>query len=380
MPRPAKNVETPVVENKTDSVLTRYLDRNKTEHFNYVEDTKYCVSTGSLNLDAEIGGFGPCLIRLAGNASSGKSSFALNVARNFITTVPHSKVVYIKSEARLSDEIQQRCGLKFTKNPKEWEDGTVFVFECNIYEVIIGLLRELIMDNPTKSVYMIILDSMDGLNLRSDYEKSINEANKVAGASLLSSQFLQKISVAMAKYGHLCMMLSQVRTEIKLDPYAKASLRQVASAGGTAIQHYASHVLFFQEWYEGDLILEKPDERVDRLKNKPLGHICKVKLNKTDKEKRHLTVEIPIKHGVINGSAIWREREISDQLLGWGLVTKGGSWFTFTDTLTKELTDQGFKEIPEKVQGLNQLNAFLESRADVTTYLFNKFKSMIGGK
>lgn len=361
-------------------VLTRYLDKNKAEHFNYVEDTEYLVSTGSLNLDSEIGGFGPSLVRLCGNASAGKSSFALNVARNFLATVPKSRVLYIKSEARLSKEIQDRIGLTFVKDPKQWADGNVFVFECNIYETIIGLMRELVVNNPDKHIYMFIIDSMDGLNLRNDMAKAIDEGNKVAGAPLMTAQFLQKMSVAMTKYGHLCMMLSQVRSEIKLDPYAKAGQRQVASAGGAAVQHYASHVLFFKEWYEGDLLLGKPDERADRIKNPPLGHLCRVVLAKTDREKRHLVVEIPIKHGVTGGSSIWREREVTDQLLTFGLITKGGSWFTLTDVLAKELVEKGFQDIPEKLQGLNQVNDFLTSRQDITDYLFTKFKAMIGSK
>lgn len=363
-----------------ESQLSRYLDQTKTEHFNYVEDTHYTVSTGSLNLDAEIGGFGPSLVRLVGPPSSGKSSFALNVAREFIATVPGSRVMYIKCEGRLSADIQGRSGLTYVKDPAQWRDGTVFVFECNVYEVIIGLLRDLITSNPDKHHYMFILDSMDGLNLRDDMSKTVNQANRVAGAPLLTKQLLQKIGVAMTKYGHLCFFLGQVSSEIKLDPYAKVQPRQVAGAGGNAIQHYASTVLSFQEWYESDLILENPEARVDRLKNRPLGHTAKVRISKADKEKRHITVEIPIKHGVVNGSAIWREREIADQLLSFGLVTKGGSWLTLTDVLREELaTKVGGEAVPEKVQGLNQLYTLLESWPDVTTYLFSRFKEMISG-
>lgn len=381
MARPSKTVS--VSPTKTEpsaspeASLSRFLDQNKEEHFNYVEDTDYLISTGSLNLDSEIGGFGPNLTRLVGPASAGKTSFSLNVAREFVATIPHSRILFIKCEGRLSSEIQSRCGLPFVKDPTQWRDGSVFIFECNVYEVIISLLRNLIMDNPTKCRYMIILDSMDGLNLRADMEKTVDENNRVAGAPLLTKQFLQKVSVAMAKHGHLCFFLSQVSSEIKLDPYAKTTPRQVGGAGGNAIQHFASSVLAFQEWYEGDLILEKPEEKPDRVKNRALGHICKVRVVKADKEKRYITVLIPIKYGVTNGSAIWREREIVDQLLGWGLILKKGSWLTLTDVLRKELKEHDLDGAPEQIQGMNQLYSFLESRPDITSYLFNRFKSMI---
>lgn len=363
----------------TGSQLSKFMEANKTEHFNFVEDTDYQVSSGSLTLDVNLGPFRPGLTRLVGPSSAGKSSFALKVAQNFLATVPRAKAVYIKAEGRLSKEIQERAGVTFTKEADQWKDGTVFVFESNVYEVVIGLMRELIANNPGKHVYMFILDSMDGLNLRGDMTKAVDEANRVAGAPLMTKQFLQKVGVAMTKLGHMCFFLGQVSSEIKLDPYAKGTPRQVGGSGGNAVQHYASTVLEFQNWYESDLILEDPEARVNHVKNKALGHICKVKIVKADKERRYYTVEIPIKHEQNGGGSIWKEREIGDMMLAWQLVKKAGSWLTLTETLLTELTDNKLTGLPDKVQGMNQLYALLEERKDVTDYLFTKFKAMVGG-
>lgn len=372
--------------------LARYLNANKTEHFNYVEDVDYAVSSGSLNLDTELGLFHPSMVRLVGPSSAGKTSFAFNVAKEFLSTVPNSRVLYVKAEAKLSTEIQERSGLIFTKDPETWENGTVFVFESNIYEVVIGLIRDLISNNPSKQVYMFILDSMDGLNLREDSVKAIDQAVRVAGQPKITKEFLQKVSVAMTKYGHLCFFLSQVSAEIKLDPYAKGVPRQVSGAGGSAVQHFSSHVLEFQNWYEGDLILEKPEERLNRLTNRALGHMCKIKIIKTDREKRYVIVEVPIKHSQTGGGSIWREREIGDALLTWQLISKvnpnaekkegveakkGGSWLYFAPMLMAELVEKGIPPLPEKVQGLNQLYDLLETRKDISDYLFAKFRAMV---
>jgi hypothetical protein len=235
-----------------------------------------------------------------------------------------------------------------------------------------------VINNPTNTRYLFIVDSADAVNLKDDIDKPIGDV-KVAGGPLLTKRFLQKFALAMAKYGHMCLYLGQVTSEIKIDPYAKTTPRQVGGSGGSGVQHFSNEVLEYQEWYEGDLILEKPDERVDRIKNRPVGHNVRIKLKKSDKENRYLTIEIPIKHGQAGGRSIWREREIADQLLAWGLVTKGGSWLTFTDVLVKELADQGFKDVPEKVQGMNQLYAYLEGNQLVTSYLFTRFKNMISG-
>lgn len=363
--------------NAAQSQLTKYLNANKAEHFNYIEDVNYRVSSGSLNLDVELGGFQPSLVRLVGPSSAGKTSFAFGVAKEFFKELPQARAVYIKAEGRLSEDIQTRTGLTFTKDPEQWANGNVFVFESNVYEVVIGLIRDLITNNPNKHIYLFILDSMDGLNLRGDMAKAIDEANRVAGAPLMTKQFLQKVGIAMSKHGHLCFFLSQVSAEIKLDPYAKGTPRQVGGSGGSAVQHFASHVLEFQNWYESDLILKKPDERLNRLTNPALGHMCKIKIVKTDKEKRYTTVEIPIKHYSNGSGGIWMEREIADQMLMWQLVTKAGSWLTISTALANELESKGIPPLPEKVQGLNQLHELLEERKDVADYLFNKFRSMV---
>lgn len=381
-----------------EAQLTKFLKANKDEHFNYVEDTNYAVSTGSLSLDVEMGLIGPSLVRLVGPSASGKTSFAFGVTKEFFATVSNARAVYIKAEGKLSADLQQRTGLTFVKDPEQWRDNTVFVFETNVYEVVIGLIRDLITNNPSNKRYVFILDSMDGLILREDAVKTVDQNVRVAGAPKITKEFLQKVSVAMTKRGHLCFFLGQVSAEIKLDPYAKGTPRQVGGAGGNAVQHFASHVLEFQNWYESDLLLEKPDERLNRLTNKALGHTCKVKINKTDREKRYVVVEIPIKHNQTGGGSIWREREIGDAMLMWGLVTKtnpnpdpkkakdegkekkGGSWLYFAPSLINEMADKGLPPLEDtKIQGMNQLYALLEERRDLTDYLFNRFRSMIGG-
>lgn len=374
--------------------LTKYLNANREDHYNFLKDVNYRVSTGSLSLDREVGGLGPGVHRLVGPPGGGKSSEALEIARNFVATVPNSRVVYVKSEGRLSDNLKARSGLTFTHVADQWDVGAVFVFECNIYETVIGLFRDLILNNESECRYLFIVDSADAVNLKNDLLKDIG-AEKVAGGPMLTKRFLQKFALAMAKYGHMCLYLGQVSTDIKLDPYGpKGPVRQVSGGGGTGVQHFANEVLEFQEWYEGDLILPDPESRVDRIKNRPLGHTVRIKLKKDDKENRYITVEIPIRHGQTGGNSIWREREVGDEMLVWGLLSKtnpnppeskkvaaepkkGGSWLYFVPQLVAELEEKGITGLPEKVQGLSQLYELLSERKDVTEYMYNRFREML---
>ena len=130
--------ENQLVENTGPSAKSRllsFLKENKEDHYNFEEEIYYKVSTGSLNLDiATGGGLPPGLHRFLGMNEGGKTSEALEVTKNFLKNVQNSRALLFKSEGRLSKEIQERSGVKFVSNPDEWEDGTCFVFDCNIFE------------------------------------------------------------------------------------------------------------------------------------------------------------------------------------------------------------------------------------------------------
>jgi RecA/RadA recombinase len=355
--------------------LDTFLKAHDQEHYNFEKEVNYRVSSGSLNLDMEIGGFGPGVHRLVGPPSAGKTSEFLEIMRNFFMTVPNSYGVYIKTEGRLSEEMIKRSGLTFVTEAAQWKPGTVFVFKCNVYETIIGFIRTLISakNNTTQARYMIGVDSADAVNLKADLSKDIEEGIKVAGSPLLTKQFLQKCALGMAIFGHMTFFLGQVSSEIKIDPYAKTIPRQVGGSGGNAVQHFANEVLDYMEGYAGNLIKEIPDKQPDRFKNKILGHVCKVRIAKSDKEKRHVVVEIPIRYGQSGGASIWREREIRDQLLAWGLLERTGAWYNLNEGLAKELSSVSKNDVPTKFQGEDNVFKWLDEDKAVTKYLYDLF-------
>ncbi len=357
--------------------LEAFLKTNKYDHFNFEEDVYYRVSSGSLNLDIEVGGFTPGLHRLVGPASTGKTSAALEVVRNFFLEVPNSRAIHIKTEGRLSHEIMERSGLTFVHTATEWKNGTVFVFECNIYDTIVDLMRQLITkSNNTENIrYAFIIDSADGLVLKQDLEKGYGE-ERVAGAPMLTKKFLQRMAIGLAKFGHICFFLSQISTEIKLDPYVKNIPRQSIGSGGRALEHWANLVLEYQPRFQSDLILEKPTDKPDRINNRILGHFCKVQVKKSDNEKNFVTVSVPIHYGQKAGKSIWREYEVLDALLMFQLLDKKAAWFYLDPTLHAEMKAVNL-DVPEKFQGVNNLRAFLSENESVTNFLFEKFKKLM---
>ena len=242
-----------------EKILENFLKTNKEDHYNFEVEENYKVSSGSLQFDVELGGgFGPGLHRFTGMNEGGKTSESLQVMKNFLETVPNSRGFYIKAEGRLSPEMKERSGLKFVTQHTEWENGSCFVFESNIYEAVAEIITKLIDHNETGIKYCFVLDSVDGLILKNDKAKGYEDSVKVAGGAVVAATFMKKMSIKLAKRGHMAIFISQVRADIKLDPYSKAPVRQTTATGGNALLHFANWIIEYDPRFAGDQILEDP--------------------------------------------------------------------------------------------------------------------------
>lgn len=371
--KPKEEIVEPSGPTASDRLLS-FLKDNKEDHYNFEDEVYYKVSTGSLNLDiATSGGLSPGLHRFIGMNEGGKTSEALEVAKNFLKTVKDSRALLFKAEGRLSKEVKERSGIKFVTDPKEWVDGTCFVFECNIFETVSELMKDLIQSNDENKKYIFILDSVDGLITKGDKEKTLSEATKVAGGAVISSMLMKKISLALSKRGHMAIFISQVRSDIKLDPYAaNKEVRQTSATGGNALLHFANWILEFEPRYNKDLILEKPNEKYDPNKNRIIGHNVKIAIKKSTNESTNSKIQYPIKYGRKDGSSVWKEYEIIDQILSWEFATAKGAWVTFSDEIIEEFKKSNI-ELKKQHQGIDNLRLYLEENKQITDYFYNKF-------
>ena len=342
--------------------IQSYLQDNKEDHYNSDETPEYMVSSGSLLLDIEMsGGIRPSIIRASGVAEGGKTSCALSFARNFQKTVDNSMAVYIKSEGRLTADMIARSGVDTSSN--KW-----FVYKSNIFESVLQLMRDLITNNPTNCKYFFIIDSMDAMVPKKDIDRSFEDSDKVAGGSVLSSNFLKKMALGLASKGHICFMISQVRSKVSVNMYEKTDPKLTNASGGNALLHYSDWILEFQPRYGGDLI--PPKEK------KPDGHWCKVIFRKSANEKTGIEVKYPIKYGRTGGRSVWIEYEIIDMLLQWDMADAKGAWIIVRESLIKELKEEGL-EMEGKHQGLDNFRKYLEEKHKIRDYLFNKFKKAL---
>lgn len=355
---------------QASQLFEKFLKDKKESHFNYEDSVDYQISSGSLKLDIEMGGgIRPGIIRATGVSEGGKTSCGLAFARNFQQTVKNGFVLYFKSEGRLSEQMLERSGID--RDPEKFR-----VFESNSYEGTLECIRTFVRESKEgdfKCFFMI--DSMDALVPDMDATKSFSEANKVAGGALLSADFLKKMALALSKRGHICYMISQVRSAVSINPYEKGDPKLTNASGGNAALHYSDWILEFQQRHGADLIRENPDDKKSNI----LGHYCKVIFRKTPNEKTHTEVKYPIKYNQTNGNSIWVEHEIFGILKQYNFLEKSGAWLKFDPEAHKELVKAGF-DVPVQIQGAPKFLELLTANKSLTDFYYKKFKDSLSKK
>jgi RecA/RadA recombinase len=365
-------------EIESTSILTsqnqikNFLKRNEESHYNFEPTIDYKVSSGSLLFDYKLGGgLGTGLHRFVGINEGGKTSCALQFMKEFLENSTKRKGFYIKAEGRLSKEMIERSGVKFVFDADDWKEGTCFVFESNIYETVFDALRELVGKNDEKIQYFFLLDSVDGLIRKGDLDKTFEESQKVAGGAVIAADLMKRMSIALQKRGHICIFISQVRADIKLDPYSKAPVRQTTATGGNALLHFANWIIEFEPRFKGDLILQDEKVNYDEYKNPYIGHIVKVTIKKSPNEKTNSVIKYPIRYGRKNGTSNWIEKEIFDFLLMWDFAEQKGAWINFDQDFINILKDAGFVDFPEKIQGTAKFETLINENENLKKFLFN---------
>jgi RecA/RadA recombinase len=359
-----------VKSNSSQSVLASFLKSTKGEHYNFEDEKIFNVSTGSLLLDSEMGGSleVPAILRFTGVSGGGKTSSALLIMKNFLDTVPKGKGFLVKAEGRLNSNVKNVSGVRFVDKAEDWVDGTCFVLRTNIYENVASIILELIKNNPDESRYYFLIDSMDALIAKNDAAKGFEDSQKVAAGAVISSHFLKMIMLPLSTFGHVCALISQVRSNVQINPYAKTDPKLTNSSGGNALQHYADWIFEFQPRYKADQIVED---------GKIIGHWAKILLRKTTNEKEGTEILYPIRHGRTGGNSIWIEYEVSDMLIQWGFAKKAGAWINLDSKLIDEVSKETGQAVPSTIQGMEKLRTFLEENKEICLYLFNKFKGAL---
>lgn len=365
---------------KPKTQLELMLEKNEQFHYNYLAEFEYRVSSGSLDLDLALdGGFPPGIHRFTGSSEGGKTSEALEVAANFLETVPNSKVFYIKAEGRLSKSMKRRSRLKFVTNAADWDVGTCFIFKCNVYEVIAQMIYDFVKINDGDFKYMFIIDSLDGVIRQADLEKSFTESNQVAAVPTLTKLLFKKVSLPISEIGHLMIVITQVTGKIEIK-YEKKDQLAVSGSGNGAI-HFANFILeFLPRWKKDFIVNDNKDVNLTFGESNVVGHKVHVELLKSENEKTKQTVTYPVKYSKEeDGSRIWNELEIKTSLIRLQLVNFKGAWGNFSESAIQKMEAAGIKEIPAKFHGESKFNDYV-SKPEVLKFWKSTLQNYILSK
>lgn len=363
----------------TKNILNALLKGNEEDHYNYIESKPVRIPSGSILWDSVSPIYSASVLRFCSAPELGKTSQSLLIAKNYVETMKKAKVLYIKSEGRLSEEVRRKSGMRFCFDADSWEIGSVFVLESCIFETVALFIEKLLKSTYEQGIGLcIILDSLDGLLLKKDFnDKEIGEGVMVAGVPKMLKLLMRKIALPVNKYNALMIMNSQVSANIKLNPYEKNNIpNMVSGVGGASALHSCDQIYEFQPRYQKDFILEKPDEKPDPIKNKILGIWCKLEVKKSlGGQTSGYVISYPVSR-TKTGNCIWRELEVGDMMLAWGLIVKKGAWLSFSENTIKEAKESGF-ELKDQIQGLNNLYSYLEENPKICDYFYNKISTAI---
>lgn len=346
--------------------------KDETGHFNYIEPKTYKISTGSLNLDLEIGGgIQPSIIRCSGMAEAGKTSFSFNLVKIFLSDKTRKRRgIYFLSDKELSENLVSRSGVKLVEDLDNWVDGTCYVIRTNVYETVCNTIRDIIKIKDIEFIF--VLDSMDNFAPKAALESEFGESSQKGGTSAITAHFFRCFNILLPRLGHITVMISQYRDAVHIGRGAPI-IKQTNSSGGRALEH---GVLWAFEFQVPQNSTEDMFWEGTPYKSKKIGHNCIVQFKKTINEKTGTKVKYPIIYGRENGNSIWIEREIFDQLLGWNGLKRKGGWLEFSEEMSSELSKID-PETPKQIQGEENLVKFLESKPKITDYLYNKYKNIL---
>ncbi len=389
-----------IKKTNSDNAMYDCMKSNADWHLNYVEASRsdYKFSTGSLALDYVLaGGLTSGIHRFIGATEGGKTSAALTCAIDWFKQVPEGLGVIFLAEGRLSKKLKERSGFKFIDDIEKidkWVPGTFFVVKSNFFEMAIKTLEAAMALKGNPRIYYV-LDSLDGLLLYEDSLKSLSNPKdnmRMAGAPLMTKNFLKRYAGVIATMGHVLLLISQHTTTIK-DKYQKSEQTEISGSGGNAAVHFPNIILQFLPTGRAQRIFSGDEINPDPATSPIIGHYAKVLIAKGDAENRGYKVEYPIKHNRV-GNAVWVEKELYKACLSFGIIRKpkpkegekeksGGSWLEFSEETLDKAQKYGIninepivgeKSIANKFQGENKFCDLLEASKPLTDFLVDYAK------
>ena len=287
------------------------------------------ISTGSLPLDLALGVGGlprGRVIEIYGPESSGKTTLALEAIAN--AQKAGGQAAFIDAEHAIDPEYAKKLGVDI---------DSLVVAQPDSGEQALDIADMLIRSG---ALDIIVIDSVAALVPKAEIDGDMGDSHVGLQARLMS-QALRKLTSILDKTGTTAIFINQLREKIGV-----MFGNPETTTGGNALKYYSSVRLDIR--------------RIETLKNgsgNPMGNRVKVKVAKNKVAPPFRTAEFDI----LYGKGISQEGSLLDMGVERGVVTKGGSWFTYKGQ--------------QLGQGKENARSFLEEHKDIASQIEEEIKA-----
>ena len=288
------------------------------------------IPTGALSLDYALGIGGVPRGRVTevyGPESSGKTTLCLHIIAE--AQKMGGLAAFIDAEHALDVNYAKKLGV---------DTANLLLSQPDFGEQALEITDTLVRSN---ALDIIVIDSVAALVPRSEIEGEMGDATMAVQARLMS-QALRKLTGAISKSKTSVIFINQLRSKIGI-----MFGNPETTTGGNALKFYAS--------------LRMDIRRVAAIKegNEVVGNRTKVKIVKSKVAPPFKEVEFDIMYN----EGISKTGDLIDLAVEFGIVKKGGAWFTFEE---------------ERFQGREQFKQKLNEMTELREKLFNDVKTKLG--
>ena len=282
------------------------------------------IPTGSIGLDYALGVGGyprGRIIEIFGPESSGKTTLAIHAIAE--AQKQGGIAAIIDAEHAFDRFYAEKLGV---------DVNNLWISQPDNGEQALEIAEQLIRSS---AIDIIVIDSVAALTPKKEIEDDMGD-NKVGLQARLMSQALRKLTSTISKTNTTCIFINQLREKIGV-----MFGNPETTTGGNALKFYSSVRLDIRR--TGQV---KDGENV-------LGSMTRVKVVKNKVAPPFRKAEFEI----LFGEGISKTGEIIDLGVEYGIIKKGGAWFSYGDTKLGQGRDAAKRTIADNPELAEELES-----------------------
>lgn len=306
-----------------------------------------------------------------GEPSGGKTTTAIDICKNAVAlfAAEHAAEIAALRDAAASGNKSAKSDLEelIERGPKrvlyidlehafdgEWSK-TLGIEECDIdvmqppdvvAEDILQVTQEIVETGETG---LIVLDSLPSLIPRAELEKKYGERTVAALAGLLTV-YCRKMVSLLTRYDCSMIFINQIRDNMD-NPYV------IKTPGGQAPKFYSSLRIYFRIGQPVDFLGNELPQSTEN----PAGYIINAKLVKQKSapfDRKNGTYYLMCQSG-LRPDFDYAQLAVKK----YGIIRKGGAWFTVTDPYTGEVVEDERGALV-KLNGMAKVYDYLQNHSE----------------